>query len=334
MSFQYNYLLVTLAIIPLLYIYFIVLKKQRANKLKRLGDPLLVKEMLKNFVPGSFAKKFFLIVATTGLLILSLANLRKPTGVLSNGRSGTEVMFVLDVSKSMLAQDLKPDRLSRAKQLLDKLTDKLPNEKLGMIVFAGRAYLQMPLTGDHSAVKMFVGAATPESIPTQGTVIADALRMAAASFNVKEKKYKSIILLSDGEEHDEDALDAADELSSNGIIIHTVGVGTEKGAPIIDAATAGVKLDVDGNIVITKLNEQELMEIAKRGNGTYNRFDNAEAIASSITANINGMDKKKIVDENFTQYQSYFQIFAGLALILLLLEFFVKEKKSNKYAVN
>lgn len=334
MSFQYNYLLVALAIIPLLCLYFIIIKKQRANKLKKLGDPILVKEMLKNFIPGSFVKKFFLIVTALGFLIVSLANLRKPTGVMSNGRSGTEVMFVLDVSKSMLAQDLKPDRLSRAKQLLDKLTDKLPNEKLGMIVFAGRAYLQMPLTGDHSAVKMFVGAATPESIPTQGTVIADALRMAAASFTVKEKKYKSIILLSDGEDHDEDALKAAEELNSNGIIIHTVGLGTEKGAPIIDAATAGVKLDGNGEIVISKLNEEELMEIAKKGNGTYNRFDNAEEIASIITANINGMDKKKIVDDNFTQYQSYFQIFAGLALILLLLEFFVKEKKSNNYALS
>lgn len=329
MGFQYIFLLLGLLIVPVLLLYYIAVKRQRTAKIKRLGDPKLVEQMLQGFIPKSFSKKFFLVVFTLGFLIVCLANLRKPTGVMSSGRSGTEVMYVLDVSKSMLAQDLKPDRLSRAKQLLDKLTDKLPNEKLGIIVFAGRAYLQMPLSGDHSAVKMFVGAATPESIPTQGTVIADALRMAAASFTVKAKKYKSIILLSDGEDHDDEALDIADELNENGIIIHTVGIGNEQGAPIPDAATGALKLDENGETVISKLNEVELADIAKRGNGTYNRFSNAEDIANAITANINGMDKQKIVDDSFTQYESYFQIFAAVALLLLILELFVKEKKSR-----
>ncbi len=327
MGFQYIFLLLGLLIVPVLLLYYLTIKRQRAAKIKKLGDPQLVKQMLQGFIPKSFPKKFFLIVFTLGFLIVSLANLRKPTGVMSSGRSGTEVMYVLDVSKSMLAQDLKPDRLSRAKQLLDKLTDKLPNEKLGIIVFAGRAYLQMPLSGDHSAVKMFVGAAAPESIPTQGTVIADALRMAAASFTVKAKKYKSIILLSDGEDHDEEALEMAEQLNQSGIIIHTVGIGSEQGAPIPDAATGSVKLDEKGEIVISKLNEAELADIAKRGNGTYNRFSNAEDIANSITANINGMDKQQIVDDSFTQYESYFQIFAGIALLLLIFELFVREKK-------
>ncbi len=334
MKFQHIFLLAGLAIVPILFAYFFVLRKQRRKKLERLGDPALVKQMLGNFIPSSFPKKFFLVVCSLALLITALANLRIPTGTQTTGRSGTEVMFVLDVSKSMLAQDLKPNRLQRAKQLLDKLTNKLPNDKIGIVVFAGRAYLQMPLSGDQAAAKMYIDAATPESIPTQGTVIADALRMASASFTIKEKKYKTIVLLSDGEDHDEEALEAASNLNENGIIIHTVGVGSEQGAPIPDEATGSVKQDSKGEVVISKLNEQELVEIAERAHGSYSRYDNAEEIATGIAAKINGMDKQNITDDSFTQYESFFQIFAGAALLFLLLELFVKEKKTKKYAIS
>src|ERR1700754_864958 len=237
LSFQYKEYLVVLAAIPvLLLLYFFVLywKKRIA---KKIGDANLVKEIIKNHSPQKFALKFVLILAAFALGAFALANPRSPKGVEKVNRNGIDVMIALDVSKSMLAQDVKPNRLERAKQALGKLIDKLSNDRVGIVVFAGRAYLQMPLTGDHGAAKMYLGSASTDVVPTQGTVISDALKMCYASFNAKEKKYKAVILISDGEDHDEGALKTAGEMAENGIIINTVGIGSPQGSTIIDGLT-------------------------------------------------------------------------------------------------
>ncbi len=330
LSFEYPFLLLLLALLPVLLLIFLFARRRKKKMLKRLGDPLLVLQLIGNYKPSSFAKKFLLVFFAMGLLLFSLANLRTPIGSLNTSRSGTEIMIALDVSKSMLAQDIQPDRLTRAKQLLSRLVDKLPNDKIGIVVFAGRAYLQMPLTGDHAATKMYISSATPESIPTQGTVLAEALRMCNVSFTTKEKKYKSIVLISDGEDHDEDAVKTAKNLADDGVIIHTVGIGSVQGAPIKDDVTGELKTDIEGKVVITKLNEEELQKIANAGHGIYQLYSNGDAVVANITNQISTMDKQNITDDSLINFQSFFQLFIGVAFLLLLLELFVSEVRKKK----
>jgi tetratricopeptide (TPR) repeat protein len=265
-----------------------------------------------------------------GLLVIALANLRTPSGSDKLTSNGIDVMIALDVSKSMLAQDIKPSRLERAKQLMNRLVDKIGNDRLGIVVFAGKAYMQMPLSADHAAAKMYIESASTESIPTQGTVISDALKMCYASFNQKEKKYKAVVLISDGEDHDENAIKTAEQMGQEGVMINTIGIGSPEGATIMDEATGELKKDKDGNTVVTKLNQEELKAIAEKGNGIYQLFSNSDAVVTGVVAQLNGMDKRNVTDESLLHYKTYFQYLVGIALIFLLLEFFISETKRKK----
>ncbi len=332
-SFENIYLLWGLLLLPLFLLVYLLARRRKERMKKKLGDPLLVKEMLGDYKASSFLKKFLLVFIALGLLITAVANLRMPIGSSTITRTGSEVMIALDVSKSMLAQDVKPDRLTRAKQFLSRLVDKLPNDQIGIVIFAGRAYLQMPLSGDHAATKMYISAASPNSIPTQGTVLADAINMSGASFASKEKKYKTIVLISDGEDHDENALKAAKKMADNGVVIHTVGIGSSAGAPIPDEITGSLKTDQEGNTVISKLNEGELAQIAQAGNGTYQLCNNPDRAAANIADAVNNMDKKNITDDSLINFQSFFQYFIGLALLLLIIELFVSETIKPKQRI-
>ncbi|HMJ47784.1 MAG TPA: VWA domain-containing protein, partial [Ferruginibacter sp.] len=261
LQFQYILFLSLLGLIPLMVIMFFYAKRKKKNSYKKIGDPLLIKQLIANFNASSFIQKFLLVTFAMALLVLAVANLRSATGSEKVNRNGIDIMIALDVSKSMMAQDIRPTRIERAKQLLNRLIDRLGNDRVGIVIFAGRAYLQMPLTGDHSAAKMYLSAATTESVPTQGTVIGDALKMCYASFNTKEKKYKSVILISDGEDHDEGAISTASQMAAQGVIINTIGIGSTEGAPIMDESTGQLKKDAEGNTVITRLNEDELRTI-------------------------------------------------------------------------
>ena len=194
-------------------------------------------------------------------------NPRKPGETNKTNRKGIDIAIALDVSKSMLAADLAPNRLERAKQFIGKLMNEMPNDRIALVLFAGKAYLQMPLTVDHGAAQMFVSSASPDAVPQQGTVISDALKMSANVFNNAEKRFKAVILISDGEDHDEDAVKTAKELAEQGVMINTVGIGSPEGANIIDPATGEKKKDEAGNTVISKLNEEELKQIAKQPTG-------------------------------------------------------------------
>ena len=232
LRFQYNEYLLLLSVIPLLIVLYFFMLAWKKKTIKKIGDARLVNEMIKDYLPQRFAIKFVLIVVAFATGVLALANLRFPKGTEKVSRNGIDVMIALDVSKSMLAQDIKPTRLDRAKQLLSRLVDKLSNDRVGIVVFAGKAYLQMPLTGDHAAAKMYLNAANTESVPTQGTVISDALKSCYGSFNTKEKKYKAVILISDGEDHDEGAIKTAAQMGQDGVLIYTVGIGSPQGSPL------------------------------------------------------------------------------------------------------
>jgi Ca-activated chloride channel family protein len=237
-------------------------------------------------------------------------------------------MIAIDVSKSMLAQDVKPNRLERAKQALGKLIDKLNNDRVGIVVFAGRAYLQMPLTGDHGAAKMYLSSASTEIVPTQGTVISEALKMCYASFNTKEKKYKAVILISDGEDHDEGALKIAGQMADEGIVINTVGIGSPQGSTIIDELTNQEKKDVNGNTVITRLNEEELKSIAEKGNGSYQLFTTADELVTKLDTQLASMDQRTVTENSLVNYKYFFPYFLMLALFLMVVELFISERKS------
>lgn len=332
LPFQYKDLLWLLLLIPVMTgIYFYAYRKKK-KVFKQLGDEALVNELTAGYDRSSFFTKFLLAVSALLLILLAIANLRSKTGEEKVNRNGIDVMIALDVSKSMLAQDIQPNRLERAKQLLGKLMDKLDNDRIGLVVFAGRAYLQMPLTADHSAAKMYLSAATPETVPAQGTVIGDALKACFASFNPKEKKYKAVVLISDGEDHDEKAIEIAQKMAEEGVVINTVGIGSPEGANILDENTGELKKDQQGNVVVTKLNEEELANIAAKGNGEYALYTNTDAVVSKIYNSLSTMDQKAVEDNSLNNYQSWFQYLLGAALLFLVIELLISEMKRKNNA--
>ncbi len=325
--FQYIQLLWLLLLIPILAGIYIYAKGKKNAAFKRMGDPELVKELTSNYKPSSFPKKFFLTLAAMALILLSIANLRTESGSEQIQRNGIDVMIAIDVSNSMLAQDIQPNRLERAKQLLNRLIDKMGDNRVGLVVFAGKAYLQMPLTADHSAAKMYLSAATPQTVPTQGTMLGDALKMCYASFNSKEKKYKAVVLISDGEDHDEDAVKIAGQMAEEGVVINTVGIGSPEGSTITDPATNQLKKDEQGNTVITKLNQDALASIATEGNGVYMHYTNTEAVVTELYSQLSTLDRRSVTDNSLRNYKSLFQYLLGAALFFLLLELFISEIK-------
>jgi tetratricopeptide (TPR) repeat protein len=329
LPFQYEYFLWLLLLLPILLGIYLYAKYKKGLVYKNMGDDRLMKELTSSYNKKSFPVKFGLLLVAFVLLLLSIANLRTKTGADKVTRNGIDVMIAIDVSKSMLAQDVKPSRLDRAKQLLGRLIDKLSNDRIGIVVFAGRAYLQMPLTADHSAAKMYLNAASPETVPYQGTVIAEALKACNNSFNATEKKYKSVIVISDGEDHDDNAIKMAEKMAEEGVVINTVGIGSPQGTTIIDELTNVEKKDNEGNVVITKLNEQALADIAEKGNGNYQLFSNTDEVANNLYKQLSLLDGRAVKDDSLINYKSWFQYLLVLALLLLIIELFVSEIKKS-----
>jgi Ca-activated chloride channel family protein len=306
--------------------------KRREQAIRLLGDEQLVNALMPRYSKPLRLFKFCLLVVALAIGIIGLANLQAGSRTEKIERKGIDVMIALDVSKSMLAQDLSPNRLEKAKQFIARLLEKLGNDRIGLITFAGRAYVSVPLTVDMSALKMNLAGASPTQVPTQGTVIGEAISMARQSFNAKETKYKSIILISDGEDHDEGVADEVKKAVGEGIMINTVGIGSPEGSPIFDPETRANKRDEKGDEVITKLNEKELQEIASAGQGVYLRLGNTDAAADAIAKQISSTEQKNFGDNIFTDYNSYYQYFIGIALLLILIEFFIPEQKKLQAA--
>ena len=326
--FQHIQYLWALSVVPFMVVLYYIVIKGKKNTIKKIGDPALVNQLIKDYSAKKFSIKFLLMLLAFVVGIIALANPRKPQGSAMVNRSGIDVMIALDVSKSMLANDIQPSRLERAKQLITKLIDQLPNDRIGIVVFAGRAYLQMPLTSDHSAAKMYLSSATSDVVPTQGTVIGDALKMCFAAFNTQEKKYKAVVLLSDGEDHDEKALKVTQELADEGVMINTIGIGSPQGSTIIDPITNETKKDAAGNAVITKLNEEELKNIAAKGNGLYQLFNNTDEVVDNMKSQLQGIGQRSITENSLVNYKNYFPWLLAVMLVMLLVEFFMSEVRS------
>ncbi len=327
MKFQHPEYFIGLLLIPMLIYLYSGLVGWKKKLSSRIGDPSLVAQLVKSFSARNFLLKFVLICVAVFFLVTGLANLRARGKAEDITRQGVDVMIVLDVSKSMLAQDVKPSRLDKARQLLYRLTDRLQNDRVGLILFAGRAYMQMPLTTDHSAAKLYISEASPDAVPTQGTVFSEALSMANSSFNRNEHKYKAVVLISDGEDHDADALKVAKQMAEDGVMINTVGIGSVEGSEIIDPETKEPKKDDKGNTVISKLNEQELMGLSDATNGIYIHLDNLEDATITLTQRLDSIEKRALADNEFVNFTNYFPWFIGFAGLLLILELFIPERK-------
>ncbi len=328
-EFRHIEYLYSLAGVPLFMLLFLILLKWKKKATLKIGDPSLVKQLMEGYSPSLFTTKFIMITLAFALCAFAAGDIVKPEGQEKINRNGIDVMIALDVSKSMLAQDIKPDRLERAKQVISKIIDRLNNDRIGLVIFAGKAYLQMPMTTDHSAAKMYLSATSPDDVPTQGTVISEALKMSYAAFNTKEKKYRSIILITDGEDHDEDAIKVTKQLAEEGVMVNTIGIGSPGGAPIMDKETNDYKKDENGNTVITKLNEEELKDIASKGNGLYQLYTNTDQVAGNIQNKLSSLGETTLVDSTFANYKTYFIYFLLAALLMLIIELFISEKRNT-----
>lgn len=320
-----NYLTGLFALIVLggLFAFALFWKKRTV---KKIGDPLLVKELIRKYSPFNFFFKFLLVVVCLIAIIFGAANLQMPGAEAAVSRKGIDVMIAMDVSRSMLADDIKPNRLERARQLIYKLIEKFPDDRIGLVVFAGHAYLQMPLTTDHAAARMYVQQANPGIVAAQGTVISEALRVSTKAFNSKDRKFKSIILITDGEDHDEQAIPLAQQIAGEGVMVNTVGIGSPEGSPILDTSTHDFKKDASGNTVISKLNETELQALAGATNGIYIRLSEPDQAVAALDTQLSQIEKTASGDNTLREYTSYFQWFIALALLFLIAEFFYPER--------
>ncbi len=288
----------------------------------------LIKLLTANHSSKKFSIKFWLLFFAITFAAVGAANLRQPGKNESINRKGRDVIIAMDVSKSMLADDIKPTRLEKAKQFVSKLIDALPDDRIGLIWFAGKAYMPMPLTADEGAAKLFVQSASPDAVPTQGTVFGEAMQLAAQSFPAEAKRYRIIILITDGEDHDEAAIENAQRLKEQGILLITVGLGTEEGSTITEPGTTEFKKDKLGQTVISKLNETLLKKISLANGGMYGNLQNIDAMVKEVSGVVNQLEKKSSEDNGVpTNYYHYFIWFLAAAFLLLLLDIFVSEKK-------
>ena len=322
-----------LALIPVLIIGIIMYSKWQKNSILKFGDINLLNQLMQSH--SIFRKKIknTLFVLAITFLIVGLSNPQVGTKMEEVKREGVDLMIAIDLSYSMMAQDIKPNRLERAKQAISRLIDKLEGDRIGLVVFAGEAYVQLPITTDYSAAKLFLSTVNTSIIPTQGTKIGNAIDLCSKSFDKENAQSKAIIIITDGETHDEEAIESAKKAKEEGIYIHTLGMGLTKGGPIPIynkyGSTSEFRKDRQGNVIITKLNESMLEEIALAGEGTYIRANNSKSGLSSLFEEINKMEKKEIGTMIFTNYKDRFQIFIGISLVLLILNLFFLERKNN-----
>jgi Ca-activated chloride channel family protein len=323
-----------LLLLPVLILLYILNEVRKRKALKRLGDVNLVRRLVPEMSTVRPAIKFILQLIAVSAGIIMLSRPQFGSKIEDIKKQGVEVIIALDVSNSMLAEDIQPDRLTRAKQAISRLVDNLDNDKIGLIVFAGDAYIQIPVTTDYISAKMFLSSINPNMVPKQGTAIGAAIDLGIRSFSPGEGKSKAMIIITDGENHEDDPVKEAEEASKAGIVIHTLGIGSTEGVPIpilINGKRDYLK-DANGNTVVTKLDEEILKKIALTTNGNYVRASNSNIGLDEIFNGIKRMKKQDLESTMYTEYNDQFQIFAAIALFLLLADFIIMERKNRRLA--
>jgi Ca-activated chloride channel homolog len=331
--FEYTELLYALLLIPIFVGLYILSRYLRKKALNQFGEANLIRRLFPESSEIKPVTKFILQSLSLAFIILGLANLQVGTKIEEVKREGIDVIIALDVSRSMNADDIKPTRLERAKQAISKLIDNLQNDRIGLIVFAGDAYLQLPLTTDFSAAKLFLSTINSDIVPKQGTAIGAAIKLAMESYPDEDELHKALIIITDGENHEDDAVGVASEASKYGIIVHTIGFGTIEGGPIPlyrNGSRSDFVRDKDGSVVVSKLNPDMLEQIAAASSGKFILASGIEPDLTELLDEIGGMEKKEFGSKLFTDYESRFQYFFGTAFLLLLIDLLLTDKR-NRY---
>lgn len=330
--FEHPEFLYGLFLLPILLVFFWFTGRKRRKALAKLGDINVIEPLMPTLsYSRPKTKNFFLLFAIL-FLCFAMANPQIGSKLETVKRKGVEIMIAIDVSNSMLAEDIKPNRLERAKRAISQLVKKLNNDKIGLIVFAGDAYIQLPITTDYAAARMFLESVNTNIVPVQGTAIGKAIEIATESFTSDQTKNKALIVITDGENHEDDAVNMAAKASEAGIIVHTIGMGSPQGSPIPVYNRNGqqdFRKDKAGNVVVTKLNETMLQSIAASGTGLYVRANNAQTGLEQLYDEINKMDKEEFESKVFADYEDRFQIFVLLAIICLFIEFIILPRKNK-----
>ena len=324
-----------LILIPILTLFYVWSRIARKRALRRFGSEEILKFLMPFASKSRPMFKFFTLMLALAFVIIGLARPQYGSKLKKVKREGIELIIALDVSNSMMAEDIQPNRLDRAKMAISRLVDKLKDDKIGLIVFAGDAYTQLPITTDYNSAKLFLNSINTQIVPKQGTAIGAAINLAMRSFTPDSKANKAIIVITDGENHEDDAVAAAKSAVENGMVVHTIGMGLPQGSPI-PVLRNGAKeylKDNTGNVVITKLDETMLEQIASAGNGVYVRANNAQVGLNTLFDEINKLDKTELESLVYSDYEDQFQYFFGIAMILILIEFFILERK-NRYLKN
>lgn len=322
----YLYLLILIPLILGFYIYTIYRKKKAV---KEFGDPVLMETLMPDASLTRLRVKMGIMLVVIALFAVLLARPQFGSKLETVKREGIELIIAMDISNSMLARDIQPSRLEKAKRLVAQLVDKMENDKIGIIVFAGDAYTQLPITSDYISAKMFLETISPSLISKQGTSIGAAINLANNSFTPREGVGKAIVIITDGENHEGGAEEAAKKASENGIQVNILGIGSPEGAPIpSEDADNQYRKDREGNIVITRLNEQMCQELARIGNGMYARVDNTNAAQKALENEIDKLAKADIETKVYTAFNEQFQAVAWLLLFFLVLEILILERKN------
>lgn len=326
---QIEYLLLIL-VIPFLFLFHALYRRTRRKRLAKIGDPALV----ENLMPGASKSRGWikLTLLSIALFFFAIGLSRPQLGAKLKevDTKGVEIILALDVSNSMLAEDYSPNRLERAKLAISRLVDKLKEDRIGLIVFAGNAFVQLPITADYISAKIFLNSISTSSVPVQGTAMGDAINTAIKSFSLESKNSRAIVLITDGENHEDDPIAAAKSALELGIPVFTIGIGTDAGKPI-PMGNGELLKDKDGKIVVSKLDEKTLSEVAAEGGGTYLRAGNSDFGLEAIVDKIHNMDKQSYKSVVFEDFDEQYMYFFGIALVFLLLELMIGERKGKNF---
>ena len=323
-----HYLLLLL-LIPFFFLGMGLWLWGRRRRLRRFGDEALVNELMPSWSRGKLWVRTVLLSLAFFFFVIGLSRPQIGAKLKDHKIKGAEIMIVLDVSNSMLAQDYSPDRLERAKLAISRITDKLKDDRIGLIVFAGTSFVQLPITSDYVSAKMFLNSISTESIPIQGTAIGDAISKAVRGFSAQSEHSRAIIVITDGENHEDDAVAAAKQAAEAGIKVYTIGVGSADGQPI--PMNGELLKDKDGNIVVTRLDEETLRKVASAGGGAYVHAGNDEFGLTPIISDIRKMEDEEYNSVVFEEYNEQFMYFLGIALVFFVLEMLVGDRRARRH---
>ena len=317
-----------LLLVPLLLVGYGVLRVLRRRRLRAFGDESLVRELMPSWSSSKGWWRAVLYSLAFACFVIGISRPLLGAKLVERETKGAEIVICLDVSNSMLAEDYSPDRLSRAKLAISRLVDRLQGDRIGLVIFAGTSFVQLPVTTDYVSAKMFLNTIDTQSIPVQGTAIGDAIHTAAKSFSAQSEKSRAIIVITDGENHEYDAVEAAKEAASAGIRVYTIGVGTLRGQPLkIDGE---LLKDKDGEIVVSRLDETTLKQIASAGGGAYVHAGNEEFGLNPIVDEIGKLEDERFNSVVFEEYDEQYMYFFAAALLLFVIEMLIGERKSKR----